>query len=88
MILPVLMVMAFPSPSWQGECCGLRVPSVVWGDSSMAAPLRALGLQSDFWHCFTQLCAPGAFLTHSVFKVCLKKGNSVSTAVEGQEWFI
>lgn len=31
MILPVLMVMAFPSPSWQGECCvGSEFPAWCW----------------------------------------------------------
>lgn len=35
--------------------------------------MGALGLQSDFCSWFAQLCAREAFLTRSVFKVCLRK---------------
>lgn len=77
MILPVLMVMAFPSPSWQGECCVGSVFSVVFGSSSIIAPVRTLGLESDFCNWFTRLCACEAFLTRSVFKVCLRKKGLV-----------
>lgn len=50
---------------------------MVFGNSSLIAPGRALGLESDSHNWFTQLCACEAFLTRSVFKVCLRKRGIV-----------